>query len=599
MPFLELKKQLATEIAGHFNANHFSPGVIAPESLMNEMGIPPNPQLGHVAFACFKLAKRLNTSAGEIAKGLCLTLNQKGLIAEPAGPYANVRWPTHLLFEITIGRALGEGTKYGSQSPVSSPISSPLSSQSTPATSKVPRVVIEYCSPNIAKRLGFQHIRSTLIGNTLANIYQSQGFQVERTNFVGDWGSQFARLLAAFSLWGDRQKLVDAKVAMPHLMEVYVRFHKECDEDPSLLDRANSWLKRLEEHDVTATETWSSIRRISLEAMLHTLGRLGVTFDHTEGESAYIGAMESTLAIIKDKAAAKLSEGAWIVELDGISTPALIQKRDGTTLYLTRDIAAAIDRHNRFDFDQMIYVVSDQQRLHFQQLFATLQKMGLTWSSNLHHVGFGTVLFGDVKMSTRQGHVILLDELLDEAHALALKECTAKNPDLPDKETVAEMVGVGAVIFGQLSAHRTRDITFDWKNVLALDGETGPYVQYSLVRCRSLLAKAGEIPDYHDFVESIRSAPQEPFAPEEDALILQIARFRSELDRARRENEPFYVTSYLIDLAKAFNRFYFKLPVIQCASPTTRGVRILLVKATGITLENGLRILNISCPSQM
>lgn len=569
MPFLELKKKLSQNIADQLEHK------VTASQIGDELGLPPNPELGHVALACFKMAKTLHQSADKIAQLLSTQCSEE-IIATPSGPYVNFRWKPQFLFEKTIPMVLREKSTYGW-----------ASSQSSDT------LVIEYCSPNVAKKLGFQHIRSTLIGNALANIYQSQGFKTHRMNFVGDWGAQFARLLAAFAQWGNSSELSDSQKAMSHLMEVYVRFHKECEVDPAQIERANQWLKRLEEKDKGAIDLWKTIRDISIEQMNHTLTRMHVKFDHTEGESTYIEEMKSLISDIKNKAQAKLSEGAWIVELDGITTPALIQKRDGTTLYLTRDIAAAIDRFNRFRFGKMVYVVSEQQRLHFQQLFGTLKKMGYEWASTCEHVGFGTVLFGSEKMSTREGHVILLDDLLSEAHERALKECTEKNPALANKEEVAETVGIGAVIFGQLAAHRTRNIEFDWAQVLALDGETGPYVQYSAVRCRSLLEKArakGLSPttDFHG-----------QFASEEDALIFQVARFQSELVRALRENDPFYLTSYLIDLSKTFNRFYFRLPVLQCTDSDTRHMRLSLVQATGQTLENGLSLLSIACPTEM
>jgi arginyl-tRNA synthetase len=320
-----------------------------------------------------------------------------------------------------------------------------------------------------------------------------------------------------------------------------------------------------------------------------------IRFNHIEGESHYVPQIERTLEEVKTKAQARLSEGAWIVEVEGIQTPALVQKKDGTTLYLTRDIAAAIDRFQRFHFEKMYYVVGGQQQLHFQLLKGVLKKMGYEWADNCEHLHFGTVLFGSEKMSTREGRVIELDGLLKEATALALVECTQKNPDLPNKEQVAEMVGVGAVVFGELSAHRTRDIEFDWKSVLALDGETGPYVQYSAVRCQSLMEKArakGET----------AGGPFEysqELAIEEEALILALARFRQSLHDVTRENEPYHLTHYLIDLAKTFNRFYYKHPVLQATDADQRRMRLNLVQATGQALMNGLNLLGISCPKEM
>jgi arginyl-tRNA synthetase len=576
MPFLELKKQLARELADYFKI----PEVTA-EALEQDFSLPPNATLGHLALPCFKFSKHLKRASDQIAKELQAQFTRGDFTVVATGPYANFKWNLAVLYETVCRRIFTEDIKYGSD-----------------ASGKSKHVVLEYCSPNIAKRLAFQHIRSTLIGNTLANVYDFLGYKTERINFVGDWGSQFARLLAGFEQWGDKQRLSqgDATLSMDHLLEVYVRFHKEVDNRPELLEAASRCLQRLETQENGAVNLWKQVRKISLSSMERTLGRLNIRFDHIEGESHYIPAMAATLEEVKTKAGARLSEGAWIVEVEGVSTPALIQKKDGTTLYLTRDIAAAIDRQERFKFDRMIYVVSEQQKLHFQLLFGVLTKMGYAWSPACEHVSFGTVLFGKEKMSTREGRVVLLDDILNEAKALALKECTAKNPDLANKDSVAEMVGIGAVIFGNLAAHRMRDFEFDWAQVIALDGETGPYVQYSFVRCHSLLEKAAE-----KGIE-IKAAPPPPgyeFANEEEMLVLQLAKFRGVLHDVIRENEPFHLTHYLIDLAKAFNRFYYKLPVLQCTDPLAMQLRLNLVQATRQALSNGLNLLGIRAPKEM
>jgi arginyl-tRNA synthetase len=576
MPFLDLKKQLARELADYFKIPE-----VTPEVLEQDFSLPPNASLGHLALPCFKFSKHLKRASDQIARELQANFAQTDLSVVATGPYANFKWKLSTLYETVCRRVFGEELKYGSDT-----------------SGKSKSVVLEYCSPNIAKRLAFQHIRSTLIGNTLANVHDFLGYRTERINFVGDWGSQFARLLAAFEKWGDKQRLSqgDAQLSMDHLLEVYVRFHKEAENHPELMELASRSLQRLEEQENGAVNLWKQVRKISLTSMERTLGRLNIRFDHVEGESHYIPEMAATLEAVKTKAGARLSEGAWIVEIDGINTPALIQKKDGTTLYLTRDIAAAIDREERFKFDRMIYVVSEQQRLHFQLLFGVLSKMGYPWSQRCEHVSFGTVLFGKEKMSTREGRVVLLDDILNEAKALALKECIEKNPDLANKESVAEMVGIGAVIFGNLSTHRQRDFEFDWAQVIALDGETGPYVQYSYVRCHSLLEKAAEKGIQ---TEATQAPPGYEFAAEEEMLIIQLAKFRGVLHDTARESEPFHLTHYLIDLAKAFNRFYYKLPVLQCTDSQAMKLRLNLVQATRQALTNGLTLLGIRAPKEM
>lgn len=576
MPFHEGKRKLVAQLAAAVNHPE-----VTEKEILSEFGVPPNVALGHLAFPCFRIAKLQRKNPHEIAKELSAKLAGSGFEAIPTGPYVNFKWSVRDLYRQTLERIQKEGSRYG---------------HDTSGANRT--VIIEYCSPNIAKQLAFHHIRSTLIGNTLANVYEYLGFRTERINFVGDWGTQFARLLAALEQWGDRNQIRVDNVpgAMAHLADVYVRFHKDLESHPERLEQANICLKKLEGGSPDATSLWKATREVSLAAMEGTLKRMNIRFDHVEGESLYVPKIEPVLADVKAKAQAKLSEGAWIVEVAGFETPALIQKRDGTTLYLTRDIAAAVDRSKRFKFEKMFYVVSEQQRLHFQLLFGVLKKMGYDWADRCEHLSFGTVLFGSEKMSTREGNVVLLHELLDEAKVLALKECTQKNPDLADKEEVAEQVGIGAVIFGELSAHRTRDIEFDFKSILALDGETGPYVQYAVVRCSSLLHKAKEKGEAD---LSGKLAASYEFALEEEALILSLAKFRSILHDITRENEPYHLTHYLIDVAKAFSRFYNRFPVLQASDPESRNVRLSLVEATRVTLKNGLALLGIPCPKEM
>lgn len=576
MPFFELKQLAARQIAAALQHPD-----ITPESIFQEAGTPPNIAMGHLALPCFKLSKTLKKNPHEVAKLLAEKLSGDTLTVSPAGPYANFRWNVRNLYTTTVGRIFKEGARYGADS-----------------MGNGKSVIIEYCSPNIAKMLAFHHIRSTLIGNTLANVYDFLGYKTERINFVGDWGTQFARLLAAFELWGDATKLSVKDIAgsMAHLSEIYVRYHKDIEQHPERLEKANQCLMKLEGGDAHATSLWKTVRDVSIAAMETTLKRMAVTFNHVEGESTYVPQIEPVLKEIKAKADAKPSEGAWIVEVEGYTTPALIQKRDGTTLYLTRDIAAAIDRANRFKFEKMFYVVSEQQKLHFQLLFGVLKKMGYAWSDSCEHLSFGTVLFGSEKMSTREGRVVLLSDILDQAKALALVECTQKNPDLVNKEEVAEQVGIGAIVFGELSAHRQRDIEFDFKAILALEGDTGPYVQYAVVRCNSLLDKAEA---KGEGAKDIGDVSKYDFAPEEEGLILSLAKFRSTLLQVTRENEPYHLTYYLIDLAKSFNRFYYRFPVLQASDALQRQIRLNLVRATLQTLQNGLALLGIACPKEM
>jgi arginyl-tRNA synthetase len=581
MPFLSEKRKLAAHAAKALNIKEFDASFFE-----DNLSIPPQANLGHLALACFKFSKHFKKSSDVVAKELATLFQSSEYEAVPAGPYVNFKFNLSSLYQQTWDELLQKKEKCGTD---------------TEGNGK--KILIEYCSPNVAKKLGFQHIRTTLIGNVLAQIYSSLGYEVIRMNFVGDWGSQFARLLAAVELWGnesllkpDLRKASEVAVSMNHLFELYVRFHKEVDANPKLLDHANTCLQKLEVQDPKSWELWKKIRVISLAAMDETLKRLQASFDVVEGESDYIPQISEVIAEVKAKADAKLSDGAWIVEVDKVSTPALIQKKDGTTLYLTRDIAAAISRKEKYHFDRAFYVVSEQQKLHFQQLFGILKKMGHAWADSLEHLSFGTVLFGSEKMSTREGRVIFLDDLLDEAKKMATEECLKKNPELQNPDEVGEKIGIGAVIFGNLASHRKSDIEFSWEKNLSLEGETGPYVQYSVVRCNSLLEKAkekgeGPLPF---------SLPQGyTFSQEEESLIVSLSRFRSALHLVTRENEPYLLIQYLIELAKNFNRFYYKHPVLQASDNSQKQFRLNLVEATRLTLTRGLQLLGISAPKQM
>ncbi len=580
MPFLDLKQELASKVSSAINHPEWPA-----EAVLKSLEVPPNPELGHLAFPCFRLAKVLRKAPPEIAKTVMGALEGTDVACTVAGPYVNFKFSGAVLFDKTVKACVAGSQNYGHDSEFGGN----------------KKVVIEFCSPNIAKPLMFQHIRSILIGNVLSNIYTALGFDVTRMNFVGDWGTQFAKLLVAIEKWGGDLQSGSKKLnlSIGDLVDLYVKFHKEGEKDASLDEAASKQLQALESGDKDALALWQQIRDLSLAAVNKTLARMNAKFDVTEGESQYIANAETFLQDVKQKAGAKLSEGAWIVELEGIATPALIQKKDGTTLYLSRDVAGAVDRKQRYQFDKSIYVVGDQQRLHFQQLFGILRKMGFAWAPQCEHVGFGTVLFGAERMSTREGRFISLDSVLDEAKKLAFEECSTKNPELKNKDEVAEKVGLAALVFGELSAHRQRDIEFDWKHVLAFDGETGPYVQYAAVRTKSLLEKAVAAGDAVAHSEALTLAKTYSFAAEEIALMLQLASMRSTLRQAATENEPYHLTRYLIDTAKAFSRFYYHCPVLQADTPEQKKLRLTLVQVTSQVLQNGLTLLGVQTPNEM
>ncbi len=578
MPYYRKIKELAKIISEHY---------LQPEEVIEtEIAPPPCSSFGHISMGAFKISKILKNEPNKIAHEIETITNSFDIKALAEGPYVNWRFPIHEFATLTLNEIFSKKERYGSEEP------------------NKKNIVIEYCSPNIAKPLAFQHIRSTLIGNSLANIFKFLGFNIVRINFIGDWGSQFSKLIAAVKLWGDEFNLLkkiesfsDSQLTeiMNNLFELYVRFHDNLEKDDFYIELGNKALKELESYEEPIINIWKKLREISIIAMNRTLKRLNVEFDLVEGESDYIRNINNTIEEIKLKAQARFSEGTYVVDVPQISVPALIQKSDGSTLYLTRDIAAAIDRYNRFKFDKMVYVVSDQQNLHFQLLFGVLKKMGHSWSELCEHTSFGTVLFGSEKMSTRAGKVVFLDDLLNEAEKLALSQCK-KNTELKSKDEVAKKIAAGAIIFGELSAHRQREIRFDWKNILSLDGETGPYVQYTYVRCNSLIEKAIEKGINCD---SIPVPSSYTYVNEEETLVIELSKFRYALNKAAIEKEPFRLTKYLIDLSSAFNRFYYNLPVLQANSHEKLNFRINLVKATKQVIENGLKLLGIECPTEM
>jgi len=570
MPYLEWKTEISSLLSSAVGGSS--------ESWYEQLAPAPKLELGHFALPCFRMAKEQKKAPPAVAAELAAKIKHPTITASVAGPYLNFTVNPNRIVSETLAKIEQEKANYGSDQ-----------------TGKNKKILIEYCSPNIAKRLAFQHLRSTLIGNTLANIYRVLGYETLKMNFVGDWGTQFAKLVAAIETWApntDWDKMDPAQV-MQKLFDLYVRFHQEEAGNAQLEQKASQFLQEMEKGNPRLLSIWKSVRAVSLQEVERTLERIQVRFDVVEGESEYVENLLKDLEKVKKQSGAVLSEGAWIVEVEGLPVPALIQKRDGTTIYLTRDIAAAISRYQRHQFTESLYVVGEQQKLHFQQLFGVLKKMKEPCAEKCMHVTFGTVMFGKEKMSTREGRVIFLEDLLKEAHKRALEECTIKNPELKNKEEVAERVGIGAVIFAELSTHRTRDMEFDWKKILAFEGDTGPYVQYAAVRCQSLMEKAGWKSKGGYQVDK-NYVP----TPEEHALSFLLAQYRQVLHQCVREKDPFFLTNYLIDIARALNRFYYENPVLQ-AEAKVQEFRLNLVQSAFQVLLNAMTLLGMKCPKEM
>ena len=495
---------------------------------------PPNPDMGDFAFPCFKLSRTLRMGPPAIAGKLSAAISSDEVIerVECVGGYLNFFLHKSGYAQSIVERVLQQGDKYGS---------------SDEGQGRV--ICIDYSSINIAKRFHIGHLSTTMIGNALYKIYEHLGYKCVGINHLGDWGTQFGKMIAAYLKWGSREEVEQGGVNA--LVALYVRFHKEAEADPSLEDEGRLWFKKIEDGDPQAVEIFTWFKDVTLRDAERVYDMLGVKFDSYAGESFYNDKMQPVIDELREKGLLEESQGAYVVNLeeDGMP-PCLILKKDGATLYATRDLAAAFYRKKTYDFYKTLYVVAYQQNLHFKQWFKVVEKMGYDWAKNLEHVAFGMVSYEGRALSTREGYVVYLDELLERAVEKARVIIDEKSPNLADKDKVARQVGIGAVVFFDLFNNRIKDIDFRWERALNFDGETGPYVQYTHARCCSVLAKAGKItaaPDY--------SALDNPTAQE---VVRTLERFPEVVHEACQRNEPSLVTRFSVELASNFNRFYYE-----------------------------------------
>jgi arginyl-tRNA synthetase len=545
------------------------------DEVRNLVEVPPDQKLGDYAFPCFVLSKKLKKAPNQIAGELALRLKATDLIEEisAVGPYVNLRVDKAKQAEFVLNRIFDEGEDYGSSD-----------------EGKSKTIVIDFSSPNIAKPFGIGHLRTTVIGNALYRIFSKLEYDVVRINHLGDWGTQFGKVILAYKMWGDEEEFLKDPIST--LYDLYVRFHKEADEQPNLEEEARGWFKRLEDGDEEATELWKKFRDSSLREFNRVYEMLDIGFDHYPGESFYNEFMDQTIDEIEAKGLAEMSQDALIVDLEQFNLPpCLLKKKDEATLYATRDIAAAIYRHDTYEFHKSLYVVGSAQSLHFRQVFKVLQLMGYEWAKDCVHVDFGWIKFRQEMMSTRKGNIILLEDVLNKSIQLAKKIIEEKNPELENKEEVSRDVGIGAVIFADLATRRNKDIDFDWDQVLSFDGETAPYVQYTHARLCSLQRKYGK-----PVGKKVNYAA---FSTEEEkALIKLLEDFPAKVKSSAGSYEPAFICSHLIDLCSAFNRFYQKQRIIAEDQGQT-AARMLLVKALQITIKSGLSLLGIKAPERM
>ena len=545
------------------------------EEIVALIEVPPNKEMGDFAFPCFRLAKVFRKAPNMIAADLAESIEAKDEISKvmPLGGYVNFFVNKSQLAENVIKDVLTKKENYG---------------HSDLGQGKA--VVIDFSSPNIAKPFHIGHIRTTVIGNALYKIYDSQGYNVVRVNHLGDYGTQFGKLIVAFKLWGSKEA-VEAN-PIPELLKLYIQFHDEAEKKPEMEDEARAWFTKLENGDEEAKALWQWFRDESLKEFARVYDLLDIEFDSYAGESFYSDKMDTVIDQIKEKGLLQESQGTNVVDLEEYNMPpALITKNDGSTLYMTRDLAAAIYRKNTYDFEKCIYVVGSQQALHFQQLFKVLELMGFEWSKDLIHVPFGMVALEEGTMSTRKGRVVFLEDVLKQAIEKTKETVLSKNPNAKNVDEISKQVGVGAVVFQELSNSRVKDYTFSWERTLSFEGETGPYVQYTHARCCAVLRKANE--------EVTTDINYDLLSDGDAAEVLKvIGSFNKSILSAMRRNEPHIVTRFVLDLAQAFNKFYHDNPILV-EDEELRKARLALVAATRQTLENGLGILGMHAPERM
>lgn len=545
---------------------------------------PADRSMGDLALPCFKLAGTLKRAPQQIAQegaaALAGNLPEGVLEANAVGPYLNFRFDPGARARRVLGRILAEGETYGS---------SDIGAGKT--------VVLDFSSPNIAKPFNIGHLRSTVIGHATANLLKYLGYPCVRINHLGDWGTQFGKLMTAYEMWGNDVDL-EGHDPIQALLDLYVRFHNEAEKDPSLEDRGRAWFKKLEDGDPEAERLWKWFKELSLKEFQRIYDRLGVEFDHWSGEAFYNDKMGRVIDRLQEKGLLQESRGAKIVDLEPYGmNPVLIQRSDDATLYATRDLAAAYYRHETYNFHKNLYFVATQQNEHFQQVFKVLELLGEPWASDCVHVAFGMISFAEGTMSTRKGKVIFLEDVLDQAVERVKRIIAEKNPDLANPDKVAEQVGVGAIAFYDLSRRRIKDWTFDWNRILNFDGETGPYVMYSHARFRSILRKGEE----RGFSPA-SGADEIDFAAldseEGEALIQSLENFPNAIERAAEQYEPSIVSQALVEVSDRANKFYNAHHVLVEDSRVA-ATRLLLVASVATVLKSGLNLLGIEAPQEM
>ena len=564
---MDFKSEIAKLIAGAANLDE--------KEIVQSIEIPPETDMGDFAFPCFRLAKIMKQSPPVIAENIRAQIDMPEFLDRIVvnGPYLNFFVNRSFYAKVVMAEISQKGDKFGSCDIGGGGC-----------------VVIDYSAPNVAKPFHIGHLRSTVIGHALYNIHNFLGYRSFSINYLGDWGTQFGKIITAYEHWGSDEEIKAGGISA--LLKLYVKFHDEAEKDPAFDDEARSWFVKMEQGDEYALKLWKWFFDVSMEEYQKIYTRLDITFDSYDGESFYNDKMMPAVEEMKEKNILKKDDGAMIVDLEEHKMPpCLILRRDGGTLYPTRDIASVMYRKKEYNFVKALYVTGNEQNLHFAQWFKVVELMGYEWAKDqLVHVPFGLINFAQGKLSTRKGNVILMEKFLDDAVSKIKEVIEQKNPDLANKEQVAEQVGIGAVIFNDLYNNRIKDIEFSWERMLNFEGETGPYVQYTHARCNSVLNKAAV--DFSD-ADAAKLTNDDEFE-----LIKTLYAFPEKIIDAANKYEPFVISRHIMQVAQAYNKFYHSNNILRSDEDIMKA-RLLLTKCTKNVISTGLGLLGIKSPEEM